>query len=141
LLDPRAALELTQTDDQLDANRGPGAGTNVITTVVTDDGTPALSATNSFTVIVEESNSPPLLPAQTNRTLVGLAILTVTNTASDTDLPVNTLTYVLQTGPSNAVIDVNGIITWTPMAAQAPSTNLFTTVVTDYNPWAITRKT
>jgi len=47
------------------------------------------------------------------------------------------LTYVLQTGPSNAVIDASGIITWTPVVAQVPSTNVFTTVVTDYNPWAI----
>jgi hypothetical protein len=65
-----------------------------------------------------------------------LTTLVVTNTASDPDIPTNTLTYVLVTGPTNAAIDTNGVITWTPVAAQVPSTNLFTTVVTDYNPWA-----
>jgi hypothetical protein len=41
------------------------------------------------------------------------------------------LTYSLATGPTNAVIDTNGVITWTPVTAQVPSTNLFTTVVID----------
>jgi len=114
-----------------DESQGPG--TNTITTVVTDG---QLSATNSFNVVVNEVNSPPVLPTQTNLTIVGLASLVVTNTASDPDLPANTLTYVL-TGPTNAIIDANGIITWTPVMAQVPSTNVFTTVVTDFNPWAI----
>jgi hypothetical protein len=34
------------------------------------------------------------------------------------------------------VIDTNGVIFWTPAAGQVPSTNLFTTRVTDSNPWA-----
>jgi hypothetical protein len=114
-----------------------GPGTDLITTVVTDNGLPPLSATNSFIVGVEESNQPPVLPVQTNRTLIGLTTLVVTNTATDPDLPANMLTYVLDTGPTNAVIDTNGVITWAPVTAQVPSTNLFTTVVTDYNPWAI----
>src|SRR5207248_1661246 len=52
--------------------------------------------------------------------------------ASDPDYPANSLTYSL-TGPNNASIDANGVITWTPSAAQDLSTNLFTTVVTDFN--------
>jgi len=118
-----------------DESQGPG--TNIIMTVVTDDGTPPLSATNSFTVNVLESNTPPVLPVQSNRTLTGLQTLSVTNAATDSDLPANPLTYTLQTGPSNAVIDANGIISWTPVVSQVPSTNLFTTVVTDTNPPAI----
>ena len=39
-----------------------GPSTNTITTVVTDNGVPPLSATNSFTVVVNEVNSPPTLP-------------------------------------------------------------------------------
>ncbi len=112
-----------------------GPGTNIITTVVTDSG--GLSATNSFSVTVNEVNTAPVLPAQTNVTIVGLAALVVTNTAGDSDIPINSLAYVLQTGPTNAAIDANGIITWTPMAGQVPSTNVFTTVVTDSNPDAV----
>ncbi len=114
-----------------------GPGTNVIETIVTDGGSPPLSATNSFTVVVNEVNTPPVLPAQTNVTIAGLTMLTVTNTAADSDIPTNTLTYVLAVGPTNAVVDTNGVIMWTPVVAQVPSTNVFMTVVTDYNPWAV----
>jgi hypothetical protein len=129
-IDASGVITWTPTEAQ-------GPGTNIITSVVTDDATPALSATNSFTVIVQEFNTPPILPFQADRTLTGLTTLTVTNTATDTDLPANPLTYVLATGPSNAVISANGVITWTPVAAQVPSTNLFTTVVTDSSPFAV----
>ncbi len=124
------AISWTPTEAQ-------GPSTNTVTVRVSDNGTPILSATNSFTVVVTESNSPPVLPLQTNLTIVGTNQLVVTNTASDSDIPVNTLTYVLSTGPTNAVIDTNGIITWTPDPTQVPGTNVFTTVVTDYNPWAV----
>jgi hypothetical protein len=63
--------------------------------------------------------------------------LTVTNHASDPDIPVNNLTYQLINPPTGAGIDTNGVITWTPISAQIPSTNIITTVVTDYNPWAV----
>jgi regulation of enolase protein 1 (concanavalin A-like superfamily) len=109
-----------------------GPGTNVITTVVTDNQLPPMSATNSFAVVVNEVNAPPVLPFQPDRTLIGQQTLSVTNTAADTDLPANALTYLLS-GPVGAAIDTNGVITWTPTPAQIPSTNLFATVVTDFN--------
>ncbi len=118
-------------------NEGQGPSTSVITTIVTDGGAPALSATNSFTVTVREINSPPVLPSPTNYTIAGLATLIVTNTASDADLPANEMSYVLTGGPTNAVIDTNGVIAWTPDASQVPGTNIFETVVTDYNPLAV----
>jgi len=80
-------------------------------------------------------NTAPVLPAQTDFTIAPLATLVVTNTATDTDIPTNTLTYSL-TGPLGAAIDTNGIITWTPALAQDMTTNLFTTVVTDFSPGA-----
>jgi hypothetical protein len=114
-----------------------GPSTNTITVVVTDNGQPPLSATNSFTVVVNELNSPPVLRAQTNRTIVGLTSITVTNTATDPDIPTNSLSYALISGPANAFIDTDGVITWTPTIAQVPGTNIFTTVVTDFNRWAV----
>jgi hypothetical protein len=118
-----------------DETQGPG--TNVITTIVTDTGSPPLSDTNTFTVVVNEVNSAPVLPIQADRIIVGLTSLIVTNTASDSDFPVNALAYSLASGPTNAAIDTNGIITWTPVVAQVPSTNEFTTIVTDNNPAAV----
>jgi Bacterial Ig domain/Immunoglobulin domain len=108
-----------------------GPGTNVITTRVTDNGIPQLSATNSFTVVVTEVNTAPTLPAQNNRTISATATLVVTNTGSDSDIPANTLSYSLLVAPVGATISPAGVITWTPTLAQAPSTNTITTVVTD----------
>jgi hypothetical protein len=129
-IDTNGVISWTPTEAQ-------GPSTNVITTVVHDDGIPSLSATNSFTVIVEEINTTPILPAQSNLTITGMTALTVTNTASDSDLPVNGVTYSLLEGPTNAIIDSDGVISWTPIIAQVPSTNLFTTMVTDFNSWAV----
>src|SRR5207253_2959228 len=106
-------------------------GVYTLTTVVTDSGTPPLSATNSFTVTVTEVNSAPVLPVQTNRTIAELTLLTVTNTASDSDVPANTLSYSLVNPPAGAGIDTNSVITWTPSEAQGPGVYTFTTVVTD----------
>jgi hypothetical protein len=104
----------------------------VFTTKVTDNGTPALSATNSFTVTVNELNVAPTLPSIGSQTVNELSTLSVTNTATDIDLPANTLTYLLLAGPANASIGTSGIITWTPTEAQGPSSGVvFTTKVTD----------
>ena len=116
-------------------NQGPS--TNVITTVVSDNGTPSLSATNSFTVVVNEINLPPLLPTQTNFSSIGVAPIVVTNTATDQNVPARTLNYGLQVAPVGATIDTNGVIQWTPTVGQVPSTNTFTTVVTNTDPLAV----
>jgi hypothetical protein len=120
-----------------------GPSTNTFTTIVTDGGSPNLSATNVFTVVVREVNSPPVLPFISDRTIADQSTLIVTNTASDPDLPANNLTYSLLSRPPGALpsdlvnpppgakIDTNGIITWTPALDQGPSTNIFTVIVTD----------
>ena len=108
-----------------------GPSTNVFTTLVTDNGFPRLSATNSFTVVVSEVNQPPVLPNQSDRTVSELTLLTVVNAATDPDLPANTLSYSLLNPPAGAAINSSGVITWTPSEAQAPGTNVITTVVTD----------
>jgi hypothetical protein len=122
LIDTNGVITWTPTE-------GQGPGTNVFVTLVSDGG---LSATNSFQVVVNEVNSAPLLPVQNDVTLVGLQGMTVTNTATDGDVPPNPLGYQLS-GPAGASIDANGIISWTPGYSQVPSTNVFTTVVTDTN--------
>jgi parallel beta-helix repeat protein len=107
-------------------------------TFLHNNATPAFGATNSFTVVLEKENTAPALPAQDNRTIGALTLLTVTNTASDNDIPPEPLFYSLavsnlgsNTAITNASIDSDGVITWTPTNDQAASTNRFTTIVSD----------
>src|SRR5205814_2382766 len=109
-----------------------GPSTNLITVRVTDNGTPALNDTKSFTVVVTELNSPPTLTVPPDQTIPELSTLTVTKTASDADLPANNLTFSLLSGPTGVHLDsATGLLTWTPTEAQGPSTNLITVRVTD----------
>src|SRR5205823_5628640 len=125
----------------LDANTGvlswtpteaQGPSTNLITVRVTDNGAPPLSATNSFTVVVREVNSAPVLTVPADQTINELSALVVTNTASDADLPTNTLSFGLVSAPTGVLLGANaGVLTCSPTEAQGPSTNLITVRETD----------
>jgi hypothetical protein len=109
-----------------------GPSTNVIEVIVTDNGAPPLSATNFFTVTVREVNIPPSLTVPADQTIDELTSLNVTNTATDSDLPANALTFSLGNHPTGMTITPDtGIISWTPSEAQGPSSNLVEVIVTD----------
>jgi len=110
-----------------------GPSTNVITVRVTDDGVPSLSVTNSFTIIVNEVNSPPTLAALGDRIVDEGVPLSFAVGATDGDLPAQPLTFSLEVGaPAGARIDpATGIFSWTPSEEQGPSTNRITVRVTD----------
>ncbi len=108
-----------------------GPGIYQITTVVTDDGQPPLSATNQFQITVLEVNVPPTLAPQANREITEGQLLTVTNSASDPDVPANLLIYQLINPPPGASVSSGGVITWTPGESEGPGTNLIVTVVSD----------
>src|SRR5205823_1081881 len=79
-----------------------------------------------------ELNSAPVLTVPMDQTVTELSTLTVMNTASDADLPANTLTFSLMSAPTAVNINPSSIVlTWTPTEAQGPSTNLITLRVTD----------
>ena len=106
--------------------------TNSITVTVTDNGVPALSSSQSFTVVVYPPNTPPVLAAIPNQKVYANTLLSFTVSATDADQPPQTLTFTLGWGaPAGATITTNGTFTWTPAAAQAPSTNVITVMVTD----------
>jgi Putative Ig domain/RTX calcium-binding nonapeptide repeat (4 copies)/PKD domain len=98
--------------------QGPGGYS--ITVRVTDNGSPTLSHTQTFTVTVNEVNKPPVLAALANQTVDEQTPLSFTATATDPDLPANTLTFSLDPGaPAGAALDpVTGLFTWTPGEAQ-----------------------
>src|SRR5437867_3961818 len=90
-----------------------------------------MSATNSFQVIVTEVNTQPTLTVPGTQTIAEQTLLSVNATASDGDVPANTLTFALVSGPSGLTVSSSGVIAWTPTEAQGPSTNTVTVRVFD----------
>ena len=108
--------------------------TNTVSTIATstdakDLVNPVLSTTNAFTVIVQEVNVPPGLRTIAPQTVSELSLLTVTNTATNSNIHA-VLGYTLISAPAGMTIDGNGIIRWTPAHSQSPGTNLVATVAT-----------
>src|SRR5204863_606173 len=119
------AISWTPTEAQ-------GPSTNMITVVVADNGSPNLSDTKSFTVTVNEVNTAPVLTVPTNQVINELTTLSVSASATDSDIPTNTLTFSLVSPPDGMTINPDtGVIAWTPSAVQSPGTNTITVVVTD----------
>ncbi len=109
-----------------------GPATNVISVRVTDDGSPSLSATQTFSVMVTEVNVAPTLAPIGLQQIDELTTLFLTNSASDTDLPANVLTFSLLQSPAGMILNTNtGVITWTPTEAQGPSANTVSVQVID----------
>ena len=114
------------------ATEAQGPGTYPVSVSATDNGVPPLSATQSFSVVVSEANIPPTLTVPSSRTIDPLATLSVTNRATDPDIPVQTLTFALVAAPSGVNLDAaSGVLTWTPTLAQGPSTNVIAVSVSD----------
>jgi hypothetical protein len=102
----------------------------MLTATVTDgDG---LSDANTFTVTAREVDTPPVLDQIDDRVIAEGELLTFTAFASDTDIPVNILTFSLDTGaPIGAAVAADGVFTWTPTEAQGPFVHGLTLRVTD----------
>jgi outer membrane protein assembly factor BamB len=110
--------------------QGPGLYT--ITVMVSDDGVPSLSDTQSFQVEVREVNRSPVLGAIADYTVVQGTTLSILFEAADPDIPANTLAFSLDNAPSGATVDsATGVFTWTPSQEQVGTTNLITATVTD----------
>ena len=93
-------------------------GPQTVTVVVSDNGTPAMSATETFIINVAEANQAPVLTAIGNRTATVGTQLTFTAVATDADDPVNTIVYSLVDAPAGATIDpATGVFSWTPTTA------------------------
>jgi hypothetical protein len=116
-----------------------GPSTNVFVATVTDvvNGHPFVR-TNSFTVIVNEMNTPPQLTVPANQSVNELSTLNISASATDADLPPNELTFFLVSSPPGMVIDpVTGAMSWTPTEAQGPGEYEITVRVTDHSPHAV----
>lgn len=101
-----------------------GAYTVVVTNIVG-----AVSSAPALLVV----NHPPQLAPLADRALHAGLRLVITNSASDPDLPANSLSFSLDPGaPPGATVDpVSGVFSWATSDANAGSTNLITVRVTD----------
>ena len=109
-----------------------GAGVYVFDVIVTDDGAPNLNDSETIAVTVDEVNVAPVLGAVGDKTVDELTLLSFTATATDADLPANTLTFSLSGAPAGAAINPStGAFTWTPSEAQGPGSYVFDVIVTD----------
>jgi hypothetical protein len=114
-----------------------GPGTNTITALVTDNGTPNLTSTQAFVVVVREVNLAPSITLPANQVVNELTSVALQASATDPDLPANGLTFQLVSGPSGLVVSTNGAITWTPGEAQGSNVHTVVVRVFDNNPAAV----
>jgi hypothetical protein len=78
------------------------------------------------------SNLAPTVGPLPNRTNLLGETLSFQATATDPDVPTQTLTYTLRSdAPAGASITAGGQFSWTPATNQAPSTNLVAIIATD----------
>ncbi len=109
-----ATLGLTDGVLSWTPTEAQGGTSNYFTARIFDSGNPSLGSTQSFYVLVFETNTAPVLPVIPPQ-LIGVGTtLTVTNTAVDGDLPANVLTYTLLSPPPGMIVDANGLIAWAP---------------------------
>jgi glucuronoarabinoxylan endo-1,4-beta-xylanase len=91
---------------------------------------PAMSVV-TFVGQAATNERPSLAPVPNFSVGAGVTV-TVTNVATDPDVPPQTLTFSLLSGPVGSALDpTNGVFSWRPRVSQANSTNLVTVVVAD----------
>ncbi|MEZ6135208.1 MAG: putative Ig domain-containing protein [Pirellulaceae bacterium] len=91
-----------------------------ITVVVRDSGSPVLSDSQSFTIRVLAERTPPVFDNIPDRSLDEMTELLFTVSASDLDLPDDTLSFGLVSGPAGLTVSNSGTVRWTPTEAQGP---------------------
>jgi hypothetical protein len=116
------------------------SGTNTITVKVTDNSTPALSATNSFVVVVVNPWEPVFLTVPDTQTIYAGQPLDVTVSATNTFFPNATFTFTLLSGMTNvdagfddSDLPYDGVLSWTTTTVLKAGTYTNVIKVTDNN--------
>jgi hypothetical protein len=91
----------------------------------------AFEPTCSAIEVFPYTNTAPSLTAIPNRTVSAGATLVFTNTATDSDLPPDTLDFSLTSAPSGAGITSTGVLSWSAPLVSTPQTNSVTVRVAD----------
>jgi len=100
--------------------------------VIDSQGDTMTNVVGIHVLAAEPTNTAPTLSPIADKLVNAGVTVIVTNVASDTDMPPQTLAFSLITSVTNSAIDTNsGLFTWRPLVTQANSTNRFAVVVTD----------
>jgi glucuronoarabinoxylan endo-1,4-beta-xylanase len=88
----------------------------------------ALPAMSVATFVGQMQPTPPTLTPVASQTINAGVTLVITNTATDTNQPSQTLTFSLLTAPTNVTLtslnnNTNAVFTWRPLVIQANTTN------------------
>lgn len=109
-----------------------GGQTYPFSVVVTDNGQPSLSATQTFSITVVELNSPPAITSSSVLNVNEDSTLSASLTATDTDQPAQALTWQLLSGaPAGMTFSAAGLMQWTPTELDGPTNRIVTLRVTD----------
>ncbi|MGN6556174.1 MAG: DUF5695 domain-containing protein [Verrucomicrobiota bacterium] len=93
---------------------------------------PAGAGNSSFQIVNETVNTAPVFGTPNDWTINAGVRLLVTNTATDADMPAQTLTYGAVSLPVGATLNTtNGVFIWRPSIAQGDTTNVVVIKVTD----------
>ncbi len=105
--------EFTWTPTESDGGSVPS-----VTVTVTDSGTGNLVDSETFTITVNDVNVAPVLDPIGNQNVDELSTLTFTATASDSDIPTDTLTFTLDAASLAAGMTIDaatGDFNWTQL--------------------------
>jgi hypothetical protein len=132
LVSPPAGMTINPQTGVINWTPGESVGgeTLLITVRVTDAF--ELTDDETFELFVNEVNQAPAVSAIADQSATVGQQLTINVSASDADLPAQTLTYALAAGaPAGAAISSTGVFTWTPTAAQLPGPHSIIVRVSD----------
>ena len=87
--------------------------------------------TNQFQVSVSEVNSSPSWGEVANSTIPEMELYTLRLRATDSDIPVQSIRYVLLAGPVGATLSEEGVFSWNPDESQGSSTHVVRVAASD----------
>ncbi len=110
-----------------------GGATYPVTITVIDNGTPIMSDFETFNITVAEVNVAPVLATIGNKSVNAQTTLSFTATATDQDVPAQTLAFTLDAASIAAGMSITsgGVFSWTPTVAQSGITYPVTVTVRD----------
>ncbi|MBK6744801.1 MAG: cadherin domain-containing protein [Hydrogenophilales bacterium] len=107
-------------------------GNNVYNvTVQVSDGNGGTDSQAIAVTVTPVNDNVQVLDPIGDRTVTEGNVLTFTATATDADVPPDSLTYSFSGEPTGASITAGGVFTWTPNEAQGPNTYSFDVIVSD----------